>query len=81
MKTSDIHEKHESNQVTIDDKMTENINKFTDYLKFELNKPIIKTPILNSLISMCLEKKQVQSNVKLNFIINLNLNMYLKLKK
>jgi hypothetical protein len=81
LKTSDIHEKHESNQVTIDDKMTENINKFTDYLKVELNKPIIKTPILNSLISMCLEKKQVQSNVKLNFIINLNLNMYLKLKK
>ncbi len=69
-KTSDIfYEKNESNH---DDKMTADINKFTDYLRVELDKSIIKTPILNSSISMCLEKKQVQSNVNFSIINNFN---------
>ncbi len=70
LKTSDIfYEKNESNH---DDKMTAEINKFTDYLRVELDKSIIKTPILNSSISMCLEKKQVQSNVNFSIINNFN---------
>lgn len=70
LKTSDIfYEKNESNH---DDKMTADINKFTDYLRVELDKSIIKTPILNSSISMCLEKKQVQSNVNFSIINNFN---------
>ncbi len=70
LKTSDMfYEKNESNH---DDKMTADINKFTDYLRVELDKSIIKTPILNSSISMCLEKKQVQSNVNFSIINNFN---------